>query len=104
MSAVTRTSRVRSLTARELPLTFEGYLVYCRDDTLEQFQEVGVENGGVGKDRRACEPSENCSIFGSGSNGGIDGNAWGVYATCARVMGYAGLDWGNIRGIHGQRA
>ena len=30
MSDVTWTSRVRSLTARELPLEVEGYLVYCR--------------------------------------------------------------------------
>ena len=29
LSDITRTSRVRSLTARELPLAFEGYLVYC---------------------------------------------------------------------------
>ena len=30
LSDVTRTSRVRSLTARELPLAVEVYLVYCR--------------------------------------------------------------------------
>ena len=29
LSDVTRTSRVQSLTARELPLAVEGYLVYC---------------------------------------------------------------------------
>ena len=29
LSDITRTSRVRSLTARELPLAVEGYLVYC---------------------------------------------------------------------------
>ena len=29
LSDVTRTSRVRSLTARELPLAVQGYLVYC---------------------------------------------------------------------------
>ena len=29
LSGVTRTPRVRSLTARELPLAVEGYLVYC---------------------------------------------------------------------------
>ena len=29
LSDVTRTSRVRSLTARELPIAVEGYLVYC---------------------------------------------------------------------------
>ena len=29
LSGVTRTPRVRSLIARELPLAVEGYLVYC---------------------------------------------------------------------------
>ena len=43
-------------------------------------------------------------FFGSGSNGGLEGNDWGVCATCARVMVYAGVYQGPTRGIRGQRA
>ena len=32
LSDVTRTSTVRSLTARGLPLTVEGYMVYCKGE------------------------------------------------------------------------
>ena len=39
LSDVTRTSRVRSLTARELPLAVEGYLVYCIGDDIESISE-----------------------------------------------------------------
>ena len=35
LSDVTRTSRVRSLTDRELPLAVEGYLVYCTCSILK---------------------------------------------------------------------
>ena len=42
LSGVTRMSRVRSLTARELPLSVEGYLVYC--NTFKSFQvPIGKE-------------------------------------------------------------
>ena len=40
LSDVNQTSRVRSLTARELPLAVEGYLVYCSimDDEEEEIE------------------------------------------------------------------
>ena len=66
--------------------------------------EVDDENDRVGRDRRACRPTDDCIVFGSGYNSGIVGNAWGVCVECARVMVYAGLDRGTIMGIHGQRA
>ena len=72
--------------------------------SLEQCQEVGVENDGVWKYRRACGLTEDCSVFGSGSNGGLKGNDWVVCATCARMMGCAGLEWVPIRVIRGKNA
>ena len=41
-SDLTRTSIVRSLTARELPLAVEGYMVHCREDPTGKM--VSVEN------------------------------------------------------------
>ena len=43
LSDVTRTSIVRSLTARELPLTVEGYMVYCKGE--EYYNNIDKESG-----------------------------------------------------------
>ena len=55
---VTRTSRVRSLTARELPLAVEGYLVYCtlvvkrNPNTLQKYLgDSGEGSSGVGESK-----------------------------------------------------
>ena len=45
---VTRTSRVRSLTARKLPLAVEGYLVYCSTEfkafLAEKLDDMGFKS------------------------------------------------------------
>ena len=46
LSDVTRTSRVRSLTARELPLEVEGYLVYCTTLTNHTSYKYGTSYTG----------------------------------------------------------
>ena len=43
LSDVARTSRVRSLTARELPVAGEGYLVYCNNNFEEQFNYINYK-------------------------------------------------------------
>ena len=65
--------------------------------------EVDAKNSGVGRDRRACRPTDDYIYFGSGYNSGIVGNAWGIYVECSKVMVYAGLDRVPIPGIHVQR-
>ena len=50
LSDFTRTSRVRSLTARELPLAVEGYLVYCRSIVILQEWRVEVFIGTIVSD------------------------------------------------------
>ena len=42
LSDVTRTSIVRSLTDRELPLAVEGYMVYCRGYVVKIFNQAHV--------------------------------------------------------------
>ena len=50
LSDVTRTSRLGSLTTKELPLVVEGYLVYCN---LEESQNVddNIYNDNLIKDK-----------------------------------------------------
>ena len=43
MSDVTRTSILRSLTARELPLAVEGYMVYCRNYDFKSLPDKKVK-------------------------------------------------------------
>ena len=50
-------------------------MAYSGDGALEQCQEFGVENGKVGKDRRACRLTDIFTVFGSGSNIGLEGNS-----------------------------
>ena len=42
---------------------------------LEQCQDAGVESDRVGEDRCAYRPTDNCSVFVSGFNGDLEGNA-----------------------------
>ena len=53
LSEVTRTSRVRSLTAREIPLSVEGYLVYCKE--FNNWRGISIMVNSVHKHSRRRE-------------------------------------------------